>query len=292
MIKSMTGYGRAQEQFETMNVSVELKSVNHRYFDFSSRTPRTFGFLDDKLKSYVSTMISRGKVECSVFIESTGAEDCVVSVNRSLAAGMVRAYAEISEEFSLPNDASVSTLARTPDIFSVSRAEADEELVWSNVKTVLDRALDSFISMRIAEGEKLRADVLSRLELITSELEFIEERSPQTTAEYRERLFAKLKTVLEDTAIDESRILAEAAIFSDKVAVDEETVRLRSHIRQMRDFMDSGEAIGKKADFLIQEFNREANTIGSKCQDVQISKRVINIKSEIEKIREQIQNIE
>ena len=292
MIKSMTGYGRAQSQSELMNISVELKSVNHRYFEFSSRTPRNFGFLDEKLKSYLRDKIARGKVECGVFIEVIKSEGCAVTVNHSLASGMVKAYSELSETYGIPNDASVSTLARVPDIISISQADVDEEALWQNVKRVLDAALAGFVAMREQEGEKLRADVLSRLDVILEDVAFIEERSPQTVAEYRRRLTERMEAVLADVNVDEARILTEAAVFADKVAVDEETVRLRSHVEQMKEFMNSDGAIGKKADFLIQEFNREANTIGSKCQDLEISRKVIAIKSEIEKIREQIQNIE
>ena len=292
MIRSMTGYGKAQSQSDLMNISVEIKSVNHRYFEFSSRTPRAYGFLDEKLKAYIKSIVSRGKIECGVFIETLHSDDCAVAVNHSLASGMVKAYADISETYGVINDASVSTLARTPDIFSITYEELNEDLIWENVRSTLDLALESFVSMREKEGEKLKNDVLSRLETILSEVEFIEERSPETVSEYRKKLFDKMQAVLSDSGIDESRILTEAAIFADKVAVDEETVRLRSHIEQMRSFMNGESPIGKKADFLVQEFNREANTIGSKCQDLSISKRVINIKSEIEKIREQIQNIE
>lgn len=292
MIKSMTGYGKAQKQFDRMNISVEIKSVNHRYFEFSVRAPRAFGFLDEKLKSYVKNKVARGKIECSVFIETIQGDECVVSVNHSLASGMVKAYADISLTYGLTNDASVSTLARVPDIFSITHAELDEELVWANVRETLDDALAGFIDMREKEGQKLRCDVLNRLSIIEDEVSFIEARSPETVGEYRAKLTERMKSVLEDASVDESRVLTEAAIYADKIAVDEETVRLRSHIAQMISFMDSESAIGKKADFLIQEFNREANTIGSKCQDIKISERVINIKSEIEKIREQIQNIE
>lgn len=292
MIKSMTGYGRAQQTLEGMNISVEIKSVNHRYFEFSSKTPRTYGFLDEKLKSYFQSKIARGKVECFVYIESLENEDCTVAVNASLANGYINALRELSEKFSLENDITVTSLAKYYDIFSVHKAEADEEKIWNCVRSVADSALESFLSMREREGEKLKADILSRCDTIIENVAFIEERSPKTVEEYNAKLLERMKNLLGDVHIDEQRILTEAAIYADKIAVAEETVRLRSHVSQMHEFMNSEVAIGRKADFLVQEFNREANTIGSKAQDVEIAKKVIDIKAEIEKIREQVQNIE
>ncbi len=292
MIRSMTGFGRAQEIVDGMNVTVEMKSVNHRYFDFSSRVPRTFGFLDEKLKTYIQSYVSRGKMECFVQIEELQEEDCIVSVNHSLARGYINALNELCETYELKNDMSVSSVARYHEIFSVHKSEADEERIWNAVRKVADVALKNFISMREREGEKLKNDILSRCELILSNVAFIEERSPQTVAEYNAKLIERMKNVLEDVNVDEQRLLTEAAIYADKVAVAEETVRLRSHISQMNEFMISSEAVGRKMDFLVQEFNREANTIGSKAQDVEIARKVIDIKAEIEKIREQIQNIE
>ncbi len=292
MIKSMTGFGRAQETIDGMSITVEMKSVNHRYFDFSSRVPRIYAFLDEKLKSYIQSRVSRGKLECYVQIEALEIEDCVVSVNHSLAAGYIEALKELAERYELTQDITVTSVAKYHDIFSVHKTEADEERIWNAVKTVTDKALASFISMREKEGEKLKADILSRCDIILENVKFIEERSPQTVIEYNNKLLERMKTVLEDVQVDEQRLLAEAAIFADKIAVAEETVRLRSHIDQMHEFMDSEIAIGRKTDFLIQEFNREANTIGSKAQDVEIARKVIDIKAEIEKIREQVQNIE
>lgn len=292
MIRSMTGFGRAQEIVDGMSITVEMKSVNHRYFDFSSRVPRTFGFLDEKLKSYIQTFVSRGKMECYVQIEEIQEEDCIVSLNHSLAKGYINALKELSDTYELRNDMTVSSVARYHEIFSVHKSEADEERVWNAVRKVADSALRNFISMREREGEKLKKDVLERCDLILNNVAFIEERSPQTVAEYNAKLIERMRTVLEDVNVDEQRLLTEAAIFADKVAVAEETVRLRSHISQMHEFMNSSEAVGRKTDFLIQEFNREANTIGSKAQDVEIARKVIDIKAEIEKIREQIQNIE
>lgn len=292
MIRSMTGFGRAQETIDGMSITVEMKSVNHRYFDFSSRVPRTYGFLEEKLKSYIQSFVARGKLECYVQIEALEVEDCVVSVNHSLASGYIEALKELSEIYNLENDMTVTSIAKYHDIFSVHKSEADEERIWNAVKTVTDKSLRSFISMREKEGEKLKNDILSRCDTILENVKFIEERSPQTVAEYNSKLLERMKNVLEDVQVDEQRLLTEAAIYADKIAVAEETVRLRSHIDQMHEFMDSEIAIGRKMDFLIQEFNREANTIGSKAQDVEIARKVIDIKAEIEKIREQVQNIE
>lgn len=292
MIRSMTGYGRAQQVVDSMCISVEIKSVNHRFFDFSSRTPRTYGFLDEKLKHYIQPKVTRGKVECSVFIENLEDSGCCVEVNQSLAKGYIDALRLISGKYGVKDDVSACAVSRFPDVLVVTKSPADEDKMWNNVKVVLDEALDSFISMRQKEGESLRVDILSRCDTILNDVSYIEERSPQTVAEYNAKLLERMRTVLEDVQVDEQRLLTEAAIYADKVAVAEETVRLRSHVAQMREFMNAEEAIGKKTDFLVQEFNREANTIGSKCQDVDISKKVINIKAEIEKIREQVQNIE
>lgn len=292
MIRSMTGYGRAQALTEGMSISVEIKSVNHRYFEFYSKTPRAYGFLDEKLKNYVKSCVARGKIECFVFIEALETDDCTVEINHSLARGYVNALNELAERYELRNDITVSSVARNHDIFSVHMKEADEEKVWNCVKEVLDKALESFVSMRENEGEKLKADILSRCDTILSDVSFIEERSPETVEEYNAKLLERMKSVLGEVQVDEQRILTEAAIYADKIAVAEETVRLRSHISQMHEFMESKTAIGRKMDFLVQEFNREANTIGSKAQDVAIAKKVINIKAEIEKIREQVQNIE
>ena len=292
MIRSMTGFGRAQEIIDGMSISVEVKSVNHRYFDFSARVPRTYGFLEEKLKTYIQTLVARGKIECYVSIETLEIEDCIVNVNHSLAAGYIAALKEIGERYNLTDDISISSVAKYHDIFSVHKSEADEERIWNAVKCVADRAVASFVAMREKEGTKLRDDILSRCDTILSLVTFIEERSPETVKEYNAKLLERMRTVLEDVQVDEQRILTEAAIFADKIAVAEETVRLRSHISQMHEFMESEVAIGRKMDFLIQEFNREANTIGSKAQDTEIAKRVIDIKAEIEKIREQVQNIE
>ncbi len=292
MIKSMTGFGRSQSHIDGMMITVEIKSVNHRYFDFSARVPRSYGFLEENLKSFLQKKISRGKVECFVQIEALEAEDCVVSVNHSLASGYINALRELAEKYSLTDDVTVSSVARYHDIFSVHKSEADEERIWNAVKTVAESAVDAFVAMREKEGQKLKDDILSRCDTIIRNVEFIEKRSPETVVEYNNKLLERMRNILSDTQVDEQRLLTEAAIYADKIAVAEETVRLRSHIEQMHEIMESDEAVGRKTDFLIQEFNREANTIGSKAQDVEIARKVIDIKAEIEKIREQIQNIE
>ncbi len=292
MIKSMTGYGRAIQLVDGMNITVEIKSVNHRYFEFSSKLPRSYGFLDEKLKSFFMGKLTRGKMECYVSIETVEEPDTLISVNHPLVKGYLDAYKELSKTYGLENNIKVSDIARVSDVFSIRKQAADEDRIWAAVSVVAKEALDGFISMREREGERLKADVLSRLATIIECVEFVEERSPETVKEYNEKLLSRLRELLEDTHIDEQRILTEAAIFADKVAVAEETVRLRSHISQLTSFLDSNEAVGKKMDFLVQELNREANTIGSKAQDVEIARKVVSIKAEIEKIREQIQNIE
>ncbi len=292
MIKSMTGYGRAQMPVDGMNITVEIKSVNHRYFEFSSRLPRNYGFLDEKLKSFFMGKLTRGKMECFVSIETLEEPDTLVALNHPLIKGYLAAYEELAETYGIENDIKASDISRVPDVFTLRKQAADEDKIWAAVSVVAAQALDGFIAMRTREGERLRADVLSRLDTILENVAFIEKRSPETVKEYNEKLLARLREMLADTHIDEQRILTEAAIFADKIAVAEETVRLRSHISQLGTFLDSNEAVGKKMDFLVQELNREANTIGSKAQDVEIARRVVAVKAEIEKIREQIQNIE
>ncbi len=294
MIRSMTGYGRSQATVDTMNITVELKSVNHRYFEFSSRVPRNYGFLEEKLKSYVNTRVSRGKIECYVSIENLEDDNVEIAVNHSLADSYFNALNELADrlELNIRDEQIMSSLTRYNDIFTVHKNEADEDKIWNAVKSVTDEAVSKFVAMREAEGDKLKADVLNRADLILSKVSLIEERSPETIKEYNDKLLARINEFLSDVQVDEQRILTECAIFADKVAVAEETVRLRSHIDQLRLFLNSDEAIGRKIDFLVQEMNREANTIGSKSQDVTIARNVIDIKAEIEKIREQIQNIE
>lgn len=288
----MTGFGRCLESVDGKTIIVEIKSVNHRYYEFSSRLPRSCGYLDEKLKSFIQGKVSRGKIDVGVSVQSDGVSDEKIEVNLEVAKGYITALRSANEELGLEDDLTLSRIMRLPDIFDVKKIEEDEETVWNEVRSVAEKALERFIAMREAEGEKMREDILSRLDYITELVEKIEKKSPETTEKYRKKLFDKISEILNDTNVDEQRILTEAAIFSEKTAVDEETVRLRSHINQCREMLSMNEAVGRKLDFLIQEFNREANTIGSKCQDIEITKVVVDLKSEIEKIREQVQNIE
>lgn len=292
MVKSMTGFGRAVKELDGYVIAVELKSVNHRYFEFSSRCPRQYGFIEDKLKSFINSRVSRGKVECFVSIDALNTESADVAVNNTLASAYVKALKEISETYDLKEDFGASTVARFPDVLVVKKAEEDEEKIWNMVKSVAEEAVNRFIEMRSVEGKKMYDDVYSRSQFILDTVSFIEERSPETVQEYNDKLVERVHELLGDVTLDEGRILQEVAIYADKVAVAEETVRLRSHIDQLRKFLDSDEAVGRKMDFLVQEINRETNTIGSKCNDVAIARKVVDIKAEIEKIREQIQNIE
>ena len=293
MIRSMTGYGRAQEALGGKDITVEIRSVNHRYFEFSARLPRAYGWLEEKLKGVAQGAASRGKVEVSLLIQAAeeGA-DAQVAVNAALAREYVEALRGLGTRLGLPDDLTLSAVARFGEIFTLRRAQENEEEVQANVLAVAAQAAERFSRMRRAEGEKLREDILNRLASIEEKVARVEERSPQTVAEYRQKLTARMEELLGKAAVEEQRILAEAAIVADRWAVDEETVRLRSHIAQLRTILDTPEAVGRKLDFLVQEMNREANTIGSKAQDVAIAQVVVEIKSEIEKIREQVQNIE
>lgn len=292
MIKSMTGYGRGQQIIDGREITIEIKSVNHRYFEFSARVPRAYGYLEEKLKSFVQGKVSRGKVDVGVTIFNIEGKDAQIEVNQSIAVGYIDALRKANEAIGLTDDLALSQLIRLPDIFNVIKTTEDEEVIWNSVKCVADEALSNFVSMREIEGQKMKDDINSRLTYISGLVAKVEERSPLVTDAYRERLYNKISEILNDKKIDEQRILTEAAIFSEKTAVDEETVRLRSHIQQFTVLLNSTDAVGRKLDFLIQEFNRESNTIGSKAQDVEITRIVVELKSEIEKIREQIQNIE
>ncbi|MCQ2464325.1 MAG: YicC family protein [Oscillospiraceae bacterium] len=292
MIRSMTGFGRDRMTLNGRDILVEIKSVNHRYNELSIKLSRAYTYLEEPLKKLVQDSISRGKTEVSVTITNISAPDTVIDVNTALARGYVDALRRANEELGLMDDLSLSRITRFQDIFTVVKAADDEDQIWNDVKTVAESALGMFVSMRETEGVKMKEDVLGRLETIEKWVGFIEEKSPETVTAYREKLFAKLSDLLSDTSIDEQRILTEAAIFSEKTAVDEETVRLRSHIAQFRSLLATESIVGRKLDFLIQEMNREANTTGSKAQNLDITRTVIDIKSEIEKIREQIQNIE
>ena len=292
MIKSMTGYGRAQKILNGRDILVEIRSVNHRYYEYSSRVPRTYNYIDEKLKVLLKQGISRGKVEVNVSINNIEGRDTEIAINKGTAEGYVNALRSISAELGLEDDLSLSKLMKLPDIFSVQKTPDDEEQVWDDVAEVAGEALDKFVSMRETEGEKLRNDVLSKAECILKMVGQVEALSPKTVENYRGKLYQKLSELLESKDIDQQRILTEAAIFAEKIAVDEETVRLRSHISQLKDMLSSADPIGRKLDFIVQEMNREVNTIGSKAQDLNITKIVVDMKAEIEKIREQIQNIE
>ena len=292
MIKSMTGFGSAKGTVEGLNITVELKSVNNRYLDVSVRMPRSFMFAEEAVKSAVQRHISRGKVDVFVSVDSSDAGDITVKVNEALLKGYIDAVRSISEEYSLPADMTAFGVSRFPDVLSVEKKDLDADAISAGIVDITEHALDDFDAMRLREGEKLRDDVLGRLETISGYVVDVETKSPETVKEYRARLEAKMAEVLGSAGIDQNRILAEAAIFADHIAVDEETVRLRSHMSQLRKMINGSSPTGRKIDFLIQEFNREANTIGSKCQNSDIAHTVVELKSEIEKIREQIQNIE
>lgn len=292
MIRSMTGYGRYQASIDGMDITVEIRSVNHRYYEYTSRLPRTYGFLDDKLKSYLQGRIARGKVEVYISIDTVDAPGSEVVINYALAEGYLKALQTLSERYSLKNDVSVLALTRYPDILTVHKAPEDEDKVWEAVRQVAETALDAFIAMREKEGARLKEDVLFRKQTILQAVERVEERSPQTVQEHMDKVQARMRELLDGAAVDEQRLLTEAALFADKIAVAEETVRLRSHLAQLEHLMEGDEAVGRKLDFLVQEINREANTIGSKCQDIELARIVVDIKAEVEKIREQIQNIE
>ncbi|MCQ2450999.1 MAG: YicC family protein [Clostridia bacterium] len=288
----MTGFGRAKKSFDGFDITVEIKSVNHRYFEFSSRVPRAYMFLDEKLKSTLQERISRGKVEASVLVEDTSGKSLTLQVNKDYADAYIEALRKIGKEYHLKDDLKLSSLVGNNEILIPKRSEIDEKVLSEAVIETAKEALSVFVDMRAKEGSRLVDDVKSRANLILEKVAFIEERSPETVKEYREKLEQKIKDLLGDAQVDEQRLLTETAIFADKVAVAEETVRLRSHINEMFSLFETGGAIGRKLDFIVQEMNRESNTIGSKCSDMEITKTVVDIKAEIEKIREQIQNIE
>ena len=292
MIKSMTGYGSAKGNVDGLEINVELKSVNNRFLDCSVRMPRSFLFAEDAVKSAVQRHISRGKVDVFVSVDSSQAGDMAVKVNEPLLKGYMDALQHIAEEYSLSNELSAVSVCRFPDVLVVEKKELDAEAITVGIQEIAERALNDFDAMRLREGEKLRDDVMNRLSVIDSLVSVVEREAPKTVEEYRSRLEQKMAEVLGTAGVDENRILMEAAIFADRIAVDEETVRLRSHMAQLTSMINGQSPIGRKIDFLIQEFNREANTTGSKCQNSDIAHVVVDLKSEIEKIREQIQNIE
>lgn len=292
MVTSMTGFGRGKVTENDFNITVEIKSVNHRYFEYGSRMPRSFQFLDDTLKSLCQQKISRGKVEVSVQYEDTSSQSVELAVNEAYATAYIAALHKFAKDYKLKDDIKTSSIIGNSEIFTVKKRDFDEELVKKAVINATEIALEGFIDARALEGERLATDVKSRADYILGIVDFIEKRSPETVKEYREKLEARMKELISDVQIDEQRLITETAIFADKIAVAEETVRLRSHIQSLCSLIDGGGVIGRKLDFIVQEMNREANTIGSKCQDMEITKNVVEIKSEIEKIREQIQNIE
>lgn len=289
---SMTGYGSAKGSVEGQEITVELKSVNNRYLDCSVRLPRNFLFAEDTVKQAVSAGVSRGKVDVFVSAQTSQDSGTVVSVNEELARGYRDAVARIAETLGLESGLNAFSLARFPDVLTVERRELDKDKAAAALSEITVKAVEEFNAMREREGERLRRDMLGKLETIEGLVSVVEERSPQTVKEYRERLEARLRDILADRSLDEQRVITEAAIFADRTAVDEETVRLRSHIAQFRTMLEEGSPIGRKMDFLVQEFNRESNTIGSKCSDASLVKVVVDLKSEIEKIREQLQNVE
>ena len=288
----MTGYGRARETRGNRDITVELRSVNNRYLDCTVKMPRAYIFAEDAVKARVQKAISRGKVDVFVSIDSTGADEAVVAVNEGLAKGYYDALQKINCLLSLTGEVNAATVAKFPDVLTVTKAEEDLESIGADICAVLDEALKNYNAMRATEGEKLAIDIGGRLDTIEALTGKVEQRSPETVREYREKLTARMQEVLQSTTIDEARILTEAAIYADKIAVDEETVRLRSHVAQLRDMLKSNDPMGRKMDFLIQEVNRESNTIGSKCNDLDIARDVVALKAEVEKIREQVQNIE
>ena len=294
VIRSMTGYGRAKETRNGRDITVELRSVNNRYLDCTVKMPRSYVFAEDAIKNLVQKGTSRGKVDVFISVESTGTEEAIVSVNTPLAQSYISAMETLKKLAgnNAKTDYCVTDLARLPDILTVSKAEEDLEMLSGDLCAVAASAIHAHTALRETEGARLALDIRSRAATIAALLAKVEERAPHIVEDYRSRLTAKLQEVLGNTQIDESRILTEAAVYADKVATDEETVRLRSHLAQLEEMLDQGGAVGRKLDFLIQEFNREVNTIGSKCNDLETSRLVVDMKAEIEKIREQIQNLE
>lgn len=292
MIRSMTGYGRHQQVVDGWDVTVELKSVNHRYYEYSSRLPRTCGFLDDKLKSFLQQSIARGKVEVYVSLDAVETADSHVEVNLPLAEAYRDALRETAAKLDVRDDCTVMGLSRFPDVLTVRKNEADEEVIWNAVRETAAVALEKFVAMREREGERLRDDVLSRRDFLLERVALVEERSPQTVREHMEKITERMRELLGTVTVDEQRLLTEAALFADKIATAEETVRLRSHLDQLEQLVSGDGSVGRKLDFLVQEINRETNTIGSKAQDLLLAQTVVDMKAEIEKIREQIQNIE
>ena len=292
MIKSMTGYGNAEGSCNKIDISIELRSVNNRYFDCNIRIPRVYTAFEDEMKAIIQRYVSRGRIDVYVTIDSSQTDNVTIKLNETLLSAYLKAFNDVAEKYKLENDATVMAVSRLPDVLTVEKQETDKDVLCSAVCEVLEKALVKYNEMRTVEGARLKDDLSSKADKIEALVKKVEERSPKTVAEYREKLYNHMSEVLANTEIDEGRLLMEAAIFADKVAVEEETVRLHSHLAQLRTMINLDEPIGRKLDFLVQELNREANTIGSKGNDIEIAKIVMEIKAEIEKIREQAQNIE
>ncbi len=292
MVRSMTGYGRASKERDGYAVTAEIRSVNHRYFDCSVRTPRMYAYLEDAVRQRVAKDVARGKTEVFLTVEKKDGEGETVSLNNKVAEAYLAALGELRERYGLKGEPDLMGIARLPEVLTIEKTDDDEDALTALTLETLGEAIASYLEMSRREGENLKADVLSRADWILGAVERLESRSAAAVAEYREKLLGRMREALADVTIDEGRILTEAAIFADKTAVAEETVRLRSHVAQLRELLEKGGAVGRKLDFLIQEFNREANTIGSKASDLEMTKEVIDVKAEIEKIREQIQNLE
>lgn len=292
MIKSMTGFGRCGVLKDSRKFTVELKSVNHRYLDVNIRMPKKLNFFETSIRTLLKSYADRGKVDIFITYEDLSQSQVSVKYNAALAAEYLKYLNQMAEEFSLDNDVRVSTLSRYPEVFTMEECSEDEDELWNGLKEALEGAFSQFVEMRTKEGERLKEDILLKLDLLSEQIRFIEERSPQIIAEYRTKLEEKMRELLEDTQIDDNRIAAEVILFADKICTDEEVVRLKSHIQHMKETLEESNGIGRKLDFIAQEMNREANTILSKANDLDISNRAISLKTEIEKIREQIQNIE
>ena len=292
MIKSMTGFGRCEVLKDSRKFTVELKSVNHRYLDVNIRMPKKLNFFETSIRTLLKSYADRGKVDIFITYEDLSQSQVSVKYNAALAAEYLKYLNQMAEEFSLDNDVRVSTLSRYPEVFTMEECSEDEDELWNGLKEALEGAFSQFVEMRTKEGERLKEDILLKLDLLSEQIRLIEERSPQIIAEYRTKLEEKMRELLEDTQIDDNRIAAEVILFADKICTDEEVVRLKSHIQHMKETLEESNGIGRKLDFIAQEMNREANTILSKANDLDISNRAISLKTEIEKIREQIQNIE
>ena len=291
-MNSMTGYGRSRQVLDGREITVEIRSVNHRYLEYSARIPRMYGYLEEKLKTFLQSSVSRGKVEVTVSIQNLTGGDTLVQINQALAKGYLDAMRSQAEILGLQDDLTLSVLTRFNDVFTLQKLEEDQQVIWSGVEQVAKQALDQFLEMRRREGDRLKQDITQKLAVLAEHVAAVEEQSPKTVAAYRQRLLQKMEELLADRCIDQQRILMEAGLYAEKIAVDEETVRLKSHLDQFAQMMEQAGPVGRKLDFLVQEINRETNTIGSKAQDLAVTRRVVEMKSEIEKIREQIQNIE